>query len=89
MRQGSVLSFLQSIGVNMDHMDTLESVHSVQYVAKSPPADREELDGTGSQAAGGKHINLNDRKTSNWMSSYLIWLIALLLSLLKAFDSNK
>ena len=62
MRQGSVLSFLQSIGVNMD---TLESVHSVQYVAKSPPADREELDGTGSQAAGGKHINLNDRKTSN------------------------
>ena len=46
-------------------MDTLESVHSVQYVAKSPPADREELDGTGSQAAGGKHINLNDRKTSN------------------------
>ena len=86
MRQGSVLSFLQSIGVNMD---TLESVQSVQYVAKSPPADREELDGTGSQAAGGKHINLNDRKTSNWMSSYLIWLIALLLSLLKAFGSNK
>ena len=49
----------------MDNLDIFESVHSVQYVAKSPPADREELDGTGSQAAGGKHINLNDRKTSN------------------------